>query len=530
MKQILNIVLLFSISALVVVGCTKKSDETSILYLANGAEPESLDPIRVESLFASETFRALFEGLTTGDPVTAKGIPGVAESWDVADNAQTFTFHIRKDAKFSDGVQITAQTVYDSWLMELAPETAAPYAYLPGLFIQGAQNFTAGTGSIDDLGMEVVDKYTFRVRLNNPTPYFPTVIAHPAFPIVPIHVIEKYGDGWTKPENFVGNGPYVLTEWIPQDHIRVKKSPTYWDRDTVQVEELVYYATPDQNTAFNMYENGEVDVLLQSPVPADLLDSVRNRPDYHVAPQYATYYYALNNTIPVLNDVRVRQALSKGVNRTQLVEGVTKGGQVPTYSFVPPMDGYDPLIPYDSVDISQDIAEAQQLLAEAGYPGGKGFPKFTVIYNTQELHKKVAEFMQEQWKQNLGIDVVLANYEWKTFLQVRQSGDFEIARSGWYGDYLDPSTFTDLVTETSNYNDGRYYSKRYNDLVQMAAMAAEKDRFPLFRQAEQVLLDDAGVIPLYYFIVEKMYDPEKVGGLTLNVLQRNNPKYFRKLK
>ncbi len=531
MKKILQILLLTSIAAIVVVGCSKKEAASdSILYLANGAEPGSLDPQKVEGTVGSDIAKALFEGLTINDPVDAHAIPGVAESWDISDDAKMFTFHIRKDAMFSDGTPITAQTVYDSWVLELAPESAAPYAYLPASFIKGGQDFNSGKVDASALGLKVVDDYTFQVSLVGPTPFFAEVVTHQSFAIVPIDVIKEFGAGWVKPENFVGNGPYVLSEWVPQDHIRVKKSPTYWDRDNVQVEELVYFATSDGNTAFQMYENGEVDVLLNSPVPSDRLEGVKNRPDYHKSAQYGTYYYSFNNAKPEMKDVRVRKALSMAVDRQILVERVLNGGQIPTLSFVPPMAGYTPPVNFDSSKIQENIAEAKQLLADAGFPNGKGFPEITVIYNTNEGHKKIAEFIQEQWKQNLNVNIKLANYEWKTFLQVRDQGDFVLARNGWLGDYLDPSTFLDLLTDTSDQNDGNYDNAEYNRLMKQAASAPLDERYGLFMRAETIMLDDAGVMPLYFYTSEKMFDPEKVGGITLNVLKANNPKFFRKLK
>ena len=485
----------------------------------NGAEPESLDPHVISGVPEHRIYEALFEGLTIFNAVDASPLPGVAESWEASNDGKTYTFKIRKDLVWSDGVKIDAHTVVDSWIRMLDPATGSKYAWFPNMFIDGAEAFNSGEGKADSVQIRAIDDMTFQMDLLGPLPYVIGALAHYSFAIVPLHSIEAHGNEWTNPENFVGNGPFVLEEWVPQDKISVVPNPSYWDAEAVQLDRVVYLPIEDQNTSHNMYLNGEID--WDTTVPQDQIEQVQFRDDYHATPQLGTYYYVFQNEVAPFDNPLVRKALSMGFNRKNLVEKITKAGQIPAYSMVPDMSGYPAI-----ADNNEDVAQAQKLLAEAGYPGGEGFPAFEILYNTFEDHKKIAEYIQSEWKNNLGIDVSLLNQEWKTYLSTRTQGDFQVARAGWIGDYQDPNTFLDMFITGTVMNGGRYSNPKYDELIGKAAtMADGPARKDVLAQAEKIfIVEDQGVMPIYYYVTVNMIDMDKWGGFHTNVLDTHPPK------
>lgn len=489
-----------------------------VFKVSNNAEPESLDPAKIQGVPEHRLFESLFEGLVAYDPQTADGIPGVAESWEISEDGKTYTFKLRENAVWSDGEPITANDVVYSWLRELAPETASPYAWFPAMFIEGAAEYNAGEADASAVKIAALDDYTFQMTLVGPLPYVIGALGHYSFAIVPQHTIEKYGDQWVLPENFVGNGPFVLTEWTPQDKIVMVKSDTYWDKDNVQIDEVVFYASDDNNTNYNMYLSGEVDWL--TGIPSDKLDAAMMRDDYQVAPQLSTYYYTVQNTKAPFDNPNVRKALSLAVDRQTLVDEITKAGQIPSWGIVPEMAGYDALaFPFDG-DQDAMIAEAQRLLAEAGYPNGVGFPSFSLLYNTDDSHKLIAEYVQQQWKENLGIDCVLENQEWATYLSNRTAGNFDVARAGWVGDYQDPNTFLDMFVTGGGMNGGKYSNPKYDELVAKAAtMPAGEERMAVLKEAENLFInEEQGIIPFYVYVSTNMIDTDKWGGWYPNTM------------
>ncbi|MDY4066850.1 peptide ABC transporter substrate-binding protein, partial [Bullifex sp.] len=311
-----------------------------VFKISNGAEPESLDPAKIQGVPEHRLYEALFEGLIIFDPKTADGIPGLAESWTVSEDGMTYTFKLRK-ANWSDGTPITAKDVVYSWLRELAPETASPYAWFPAMFLEGAAEYNAGEADASAVGIKAIDDYTFEMKLIGPLPYVIGALGHYSFAVVPQHAIEKYGDAWVLPENFVGNGPYVLKEWTPQSRIVCEKNEAYWDKDNVKLDEVIFYASDDDNTNYNMYLAGEIDWL--TGIAQDRLESAQMRTDYQVAPQLSTYYYTIQTTKAPFDDARVRRALSYAIDRQTLVDQVTKGGQLACWGIVPEMAGYEGL-------------------------------------------------------------------------------------------------------------------------------------------------------------------------------------------
>ena len=466
------------------------SDEPVRFVIANSAEPESLDPSQIQGVPEHRIYEALFEGLVTIDPETADGIPGVAESWDISEDGLTYTFHLREDAVWSDGVPITAQDVVYSWTRELDPATGSPYAWFPAMFIAGASEFNSGEAGPEALQIRAIDDKTFEMTLIGPLPYVIGALSHYSFAIVPQHAIEKYGTDWTKPENFVGNGPYVLAEHTPQDRIVCVKNETYWDAENVHLDEVVFLASDDVATNYNMYLSGQVD--WNTGIDLNRFDEIQMRSDYQVAPQLSTYYYTINVTEPPLDDVRVRKAISYAIDREQLVEDVTRAGQIACWGIVPDMAGYEALQEEERGGVLYDPEYAQQLLAEAGYPNGVGFPTISIIYNTDDAHRQIAEFIQQQLN----------------------------ARAGWVGDYQDPNTFLDMFITGAGMNGGKYSNAEYDALIQQAAtMAAGEERFNVLKQAENIMINqDQAIIPLYVYVSQNMIDTSKWGGWYPNTM------------
>lgn len=486
--------------------------------VANGAEPESLDPSQIQGVPEHRIFEALFEGLVAVDPQTADGVPGVAESWDISDDGLTYTFHLREDAVWSDGVPITADDVVYSWLRELAPETASPYAWFPAMFIAGATEYNAGEVGPEAVQIRAVDDHTFEMTLIGPLPYVIGALCHYSFGIVPQHAIEKYGQAWTQPENFVGNGPFVLTEHVPQDRIVCEKNPLYWDAENVALDEVVFLASDDTATNYNMYVSGEVD--WNTSIDLNNFDQISMRTDYQVAPQLSTYYYTINVTEPPFDDVRVRKAISYAIDREELVYSVTRAGQIPCWGIVPEMAGYEPLEESDIGGSLYDPDYARELLAQAGYPNGIGFPTVSILYNTDDAHRQIAEFIQQQLKDNLNINVELENQEWATYLANRNAGNFQIARAGWVGDYQDPNTFLDMFITGAGMNGGKYSNPEYDALINQAArMPAGEERMATLKAAEDILINqDQAIIPLYFYVSQNMVDTNKWGGWYPNTM------------
>jgi len=502
---------------------TKADTKAPVVFkIANGAEPASLDPSFIQGTVENRIYQALFEGLVAYDPVTARAIPGVAESWKVSTDNTVYTFKLRKSS-WTDGTPITAQTFVDSWKRTLDPNTAAPYAWFPAMFLAGAAEYNAGEADSSSLGVKAIDDYTLEVTLVGPLPYALDAFAHYSFGIVPLHLVEKFDTAWTNIENIATNGPFTLKEWTPQDKLVVQKNPKYWGANDVKLDEVIFYAVDDTDTMYNMFLNGEVD--WSTDVPTELIPEAKLRDDVQFNPALVTYYYVLNNKVAPLDDVRVRKALSMAIDRKALVERVTKAGQIPAASMVPDMAGY-PAVGGNFMD----LAKAKALLAEAGYPNGEGFPELPILYNTSEGHKKIAEFIQSQWEENLNIKVTLENQEWKTYLSTKTEHNFSVARAGWGGDYQDPNTFLDMFVSGAAMNDMQYENPEYDALISKAAtMPSGAARFAELKKAEEMLVKrDQALIPLYFYVKVNAFDMNKWGGIVPNVLDLHPVKQIYK--
>ncbi len=587
----------------------------------NGTDPKTLDPHRATGQPESQILFNIFSGLLQMDPIgepdehgsTPMGPrPAVAKSYDVSADRRTYTFHLRDDATWSDGVPITAADFVWSWSRMLHPATACEYNFqlfaLPhaedysnALVEKGSrvevelwnrpgesptgqaniQNYPRGTirygrlidvldadgqsvfedeskvsglemdwtyvvdtlqnvsetGPIDWDGlatrqtysalpaagenrthgvlvafdrlgaMQTPDEHTLIVNLKDPLPYFPSLVAYyPLFP-VPRHVVEKHGKPlWTKPENIVSNGPYLVGDRKLRDRVHLVKNETWYDADSVSLKTIDAISIEGQNTALNMYETGQIDWVTDPP--GALIEELKVRDDFVSAPQLTVYFYRINTTRPPMNDVRVRRAIAMAINRVQIVEQVTRAGQIPAYSIVPPgIAGYE-----SPPGFQPDLAEAARLLAEAGYPGGRGMPPIFLLYNTSEGHRAIAEVIQQQLQNNLNVRIQLQNMEWGSYLDKVTQMDYDIARAGWVGDYMDPNTFLDLWVSGGPQNNTGWTNPAYDKLIADAAAEGDaRTRMEYLTQAEQIWIDEMPVIPIYFYMSINLIKPDVRG-------------------
>lgn len=480
--------------------CTKRSTKAAnVINIGNGAEPKDLDPQIVTGVPEHNILFNVFEPLVGKDPKTLDPIPGVAESWTISSDGRTYTFKLRANAKWSNGDPVTAQDFVYTWTRMLDPKTACEYAQ-QGYYIVNGKEFN--TGKLKDasqLGLKALDDHTLEVKLVNPTPFFLSLLYHHT--LYPVHkaTIEKYGARWTRPENFVGNGAFTLDKWEMNKVITLKQNPYYWDKAGISIVQANYYPVEKQDTEEKMFRSGELHITNEVPLEKIPTWQKDTSGAYQQHPYLGTYFYWVNVNKPPLDNKLVRKALALGFNRKNIVEFVTRGGQLPGTIFTPPgTAGFQPR-PQMPEDESR-LAEAKDLLKQAGYPDGKGLPTIEILYNTSDAHKKIAEAMQQMWNKNLGVDVKLFNQEWKVYLDALRSHNFQLSRSGWIGDYNDPNTFLDMFVTGSQLNNAGYSNKKYDDLIAAAAKEQNKQRrLAIFQQAEDILLDDLPVIPIYIY-------------------------------
>lgn len=481
-----------------------------VLKVSNGTEPKELDPTTCTGVPESHIVDNIFEGLTSLDPYTLEPVPGVAESWSISGDGLVYTFKLRKDSKWSDGTPLTARDFVWSWQRTLSPETASEYAYQLYYLKNGRSINQGQTADPNLLGAKAVDSHTLKVTLENPTPYFLRLTSfHTLFP-VPRHVIEKYPEDkeWTRAGNLVSNGPFKLTEWELNTHVKIEPNEHYWDRGMVKLQAIYYYPIENQNTEEKTFMAG--DLHMTSSVPTMKVDTykaqIKRDPNkyhpYKSNPYLGTYYYRFNVTKKPFNDPRVRRAFAMTVDRKMLVERVLRGGQDPAVTFTPPgIGGYTFENPDLPVSVTPAIiAKAKGLLAEAGYPEGRGMPKIEILYNTNEGHKKIAIAIQQMWKQNLGIDVGMYNQEWKVYLNTQRQLDYEISRAGWIGDYDDPNTFLDMYVTDGGNNQTGWANPEYDKLIRTAGETVDpQERHRIFQEAESLLLTELPVLPIYTY-------------------------------
>jgi oligopeptide transport system substrate-binding protein len=639
LRSLLGVLLVF-VCGLLAVGVTfsASSQERADFVFVSAVEPRSLDPGRINGETEGRVVENLFEGLTRLDAKTMVPVPGVAERWEISADGKRYVFHLRENARWSDGRPVTAHDFTYAWRRIQEAKLGAEYAYIlhqvryaeafntyegranslegaiqkaldalgrahpkeippAALRVFGSEQHlqAAVKGTPDpylsafvaradaplptselprlsralaaeakrlradfaeasrrfarDAGVIAVDDRTLVVELNALTPYFLELTAfYPTFP-VPRWVVERegLGDSWYLPEHLVSNGSFRLASWRVGDRIRLEQSPTYWDWQRIRLKTVDMLPIENGTTALNLYLSGQVDWLPTHTYPMDLADELKKRADFYRGPALTVYYYRINCTRKPFNDVRVRKALNLAIDRESIVRDVLALGQLPAYHYVPPgIAGYE----RPPSSIRRDLEAARALLAEAGFPGGKGFPKFGLLYNTLEMHKKLAEVIADQLRRGLGLEVASYNQEWQSYQSSTQVLDYDLARAGWVGDYEDPSTFLQLWITNGGNNQTGWGSSAYDRLIsatdnidraleapdflpvlkdpaparalleqartvtEPAARLelANRLRMVLFREAESILVNDEfPIIPLFFYVNSGLVAPRVKG-------------------
>jgi oligopeptide transport system substrate-binding protein len=513
-------------------GCGNREPAADIT-ICNANEPESLDPHIVTGVSEMRITKALFDGLTKLEPRNAAPVPAIAERWDISPDGRIYTFHLRTNAVWSTGEPITSDDVVWSWFRALSPQTAGDYAGQL-FYIKGAEDWNSGKiTNAENVGIRALNPNTVQVELNSPLAFFLELCSFPTLAIVPRQVIEKHGDRWLHAKPLPTSGAFTLGAWRVNDKVRLLRNSNYWDAANTASEIIDVLPTGSPNTALNLYETGVADIVWDKDlVPSELMDVLGKRPDFHSFTYLGTYFYRFNVTKKPFNDARVRRAFALATDKDRIIAKLTKGMEKAAWHFVPvgvanytspPAPRFDP-------------NTARQLLAEAGYPDGKGFPRVTYTFFSAsggggKLHGKVGIELQQMWKNELGVDVELRQIERKVFYSQQSKLDYDISTSSWIGDYNDANTFLDLFTSTSGNNRTGWKNDRYDALIKQANLETDlQKRAGIFRQAETILIaEEPPIVSIYFYAGFNYYNDEKIKGIWQNILDEHPMQYIYKL-
>lgn len=512
--------------ALGLTGCIR-SEPPADLTIINGAEPESLDPAIITGQPDMRVVKCLFEGLTRLEGTNATPVPALADRWDISPDGTIYTFHLRSNAVWSTGQPITADDVVWSWRRALDPDTAADYAGQL-YFIKHAEEYNTGRTNAangkpftaEDVAIRALNPRTVRVELIAPTAFFLDLVAFPTMAVVPRHWVEKHGDRWLMTPPVPVNGPYLLDQWRVNDKIRVRRNPSHWDTANVRSSVVDFLPLDSANTALNLYETGAADVIWdKNLVPNELMDALRKRPDCHFFDYLGTYFVRFNVTRKPFDDPRVRKALALAVDKRRIVENITRSGEKVASHFTPKgMVIYQP-----PEGLGRDLELARKLLAEAGFPGGKGFPPFQYLFKTGKTDEQIAVELQAMWQKELGIKMELRQTEWKVYLAAQSKLEYDLSRSSWIGDYNDPNTFLDMFMANNGNNRTGWKNDRYDELIREGNRQTDpKKREALLQQAELILIrDELPIAPLYFYSGVNFFDPQRIEGIHFNLLDEH---------
>ena len=551
--------------------------ENGIFHFGNGSEPQGIDPHIVTGVPEHHILISLCEGLTIANPDGGPNLPGVAESWTISEDGKEYIFYLNKNAKWSNGDVMTADDFVWSWMRILTPTLGSQYPDML-YYLEGAEEYhtyrseeeikedilnaeksfnemrknviekelihssdpvsspqvaalkkeLGNKPSFDTVGIKAINDHTLKVNLKSPTPFFLGLLSH--YSTWPVHkeTVLKHGNiddrsgQWTRPGNFVCNGPFQLKTWELNNKIVVEKNPHYWDAEKVKLNEMHFYPVSNVMTEDRMFRSGQLHLTSTLPSQKCSVYIEENNPDLRIDPYMGQYFYRLNINNPYLSDVKVRKALAYSINRKLLVEKVTKCGQIPAYSFTPPgSNGY-----YPDTELPYNPELAKQLMAEAGYSESNPFPKLEILFNTSEDHRKIALAIQQMWQQNLGIQVELVNQDWKVYLGREMVGDFQVSRAGWIGDYEDPNTFLDLMRPNRGNNKTGWEDLEYDLIMQKAnSTNNQEERYELLKEAERILINNMPIIPLYTYVRAYQLSPD-VKGYKSHILDHHHPKFI----
>jgi oligopeptide transport system substrate-binding protein len=505
---------------LLTTGCGQRSsavergNREQVLHIGNLSEPSDLDPHVINSHQDANIVMALFEGLVQYHPRTAEPVPAIAQRWETTADNLTWTFHLRRDAKWSNGDPLTAHDFVFAYRRMLTPSLAAEYASLLYVLKNG---YALNAGRLDDparLGAHAGDDHTLVLTLEHPVPYLLTMLCHPSW--YPVHRptleahggTERRGSAWTRPGNHVGNGCFALAEWRPHQFIRVEKNPHYWDHAQVRLNAAVFHPIESEDAEERAFRAGQLHVTSTLPISKIAVYRNQQSPFYEPHVFLATFFLLFNVDKQPLDDPRVRRALSLAIDRERFVRDVLKGGQVPAGHLTPPdTAGFN-----SRASVSYNLDAARTLLAEAGFPGGRGFPRLELLYNSTEANRLIAETLQQMWNKGLGIGITLQNQEARVQQVSLRSGDFQIARFAWVGDYLDPSTFLELMTGDSGNNMTRWRNAEYDRLFAEANRTADQTRrYELYQRLEEILTGESPIAPVYFYTRNNLRRPEVKG-------------------
>ncbi len=524
-KKLTTLLLIASISSLS--ACSKDNASSSankdknLITVDNGEDAPTIDPVMAQDTTSARVLFDLFEGLTSFDQ-NNHSIPGLAEKWDVSADGKIYTFHLRDGLKFSDASPITADDVVFSWQRLADPKIASPYINLAANIVNG-NAIRAGKLPLKQLGVKALDAKTVQVTLIHPDAAFLQICAMPNTATVSKANVTKYGQTWANPKTMVTSGAYSVAEWVIKGHMLLNKNPNYYDAKNVSVKQVKILPIVDFNAAFNRYKTGEIDIT--SSLPIDQYKSIRQ--DYptqeHTVTMEGLYYYDLNMILPKFRDnPKLRQALSMAVDRDTLVKNVLGQGQVPSYSYVTSTieNGKfaDNHYAWGSWSRANQIDEAKKLFKEAGY--GPNHPlEISISYNTMDSHKKIAMAIASMWQQVFGADSIkttAANQEWKSFIQARNTANYDVARDGWIADYDSVDAYTNLFLCKDPLNKSKYCNPAYDQLIQQAQNTPDPDkRAKLIQQALQIAQDAYVIIPLYQYTYFRLVSP-RVSGYNMD--------------
>ena len=505
------------------------------------SEPQTIDPALNSAVDGAIMTQHMFEGLMkwsdSGNPVNEKGnmnyaalAAGQAESYEKTDNGDgtvTYTFKIRSDAKWSDGQPVTANDFVYSWQRLANPLTAADYCYMIDM-VQGYAAVNAGEADPTTLGVSAPDESTFVVNLTYDCPYFLEICAFPAAFPVRQDIIEAYGDTWTTDDNsshYISNGPWKLAEWVHDSYIKMVPNEYHYDAANLGPNSLTFQLMEDQNSMLAAYRSGDLQFIEDMPV--DEIAGLLASGELNIVDYIGTYYVCYQTQAAPFDNALVRQAFTLAIDSKYIVEQVTQTGQVPATGFVPAGiydadpngddfrtvggDYWD--APVDDATYQANCEKARQLLAEAGYPNGEGFPTVTYLYNTSDAHKAVGEALQQMWQEELGVTVQLQNQEWNAFLETRKKGEYQIARNSWIADYNDPCSFLDMWYTGGGNNDAQYSNPEYDAMIDAAKATSDPaERMSYFHKAEDIIIGQDWALGPIYFYTQKYMMADDISG------------------
>ena len=524
MKKLIAIALVL-IMAFSVFGCTTSTEDFEIA-VNFASEPNTIDPALNSAVDGAVMINHIFEGLYKWvDDGSGNATLALGQAKEVTPNADktVYTVKLRDDIKWSDGKDVIAADFVYAWQRLVDPNTAADYCYMADIILN-ANEIMAGEMDKSELGVKAIDEKTLEITLHTACPYFEEIMAFPALMPIRSDIIEQYGDQWTfSPETYIGNGQYKMAEWSHNEYIKLVPSETYYDVDKLGPKVIKFALMDDTNAIYAAYRSGSLNFIQE--VPVDEIPGLLSSGELKVHPYLGTYYCCFNTSKAPFDDVRVREAFSLVIDRNYIVDNVTKTGQKPATAFVPSGISDAPgakddfrAVGGDYMDVSaekyqENCERARQLLAEAGYPNGEGFPIVEYLYNTSDNHRLIGEALQNMWQTELGVTVNLVNQEWNTFLDTRKNGDYSIARNGWIADYNDPMSFLDMWLTGGGNNDAQYSNPDYDALIMQAKSTSDlAERMSLMHQAEDILMGQDVVHAAIYFYTDK-YMSQGIKGM-----------------